>query len=191
MDKIQISRIDESGFYLEPVLVTQNEIDRHLNEEDEFTLGSVVIDGVQEGLHQPKWDGVSWVEGKADTELLEQAKQSKLDELDQACNIAILQGFDYTINNVSYRFSLSLSAQSNLQETGEMFKEGKITSEKWTVLNNETGQIERVELDQATFESMRDVARSVVRDNVSKLRDTLEPQVEAATTTEEVKAIAW
>jgi len=191
--KIQISQIDQNGFFVEPILTTQDEIDRHLDADNDFTLGNVVIDKVPQGLHQPKWDSTNekWVEGKPSDDLLKEAKKAKIAELDQACSATILQGFDHTINSTSYHFSLSIPAQMNISGTDSMFKDGATTSENWTVVNNSTGEVERISLDETTFNEVRDIARSVIRDNVSKLRDTLEPQVEDATTVSEVKDIVW
>jgi len=122
---------------------------------------------------------------------LEEAQDLKMTELDADCTKEIVKGFDYTVNGTSYHFSLSLNAQSNFKEVGDMFKEGKTTSEKWTVLNNETGEIERITLDEATFTAVRDAGRPIVRDNISKFRDDLQPKVEACTSVDEVKAIKW
>lgn len=129
---------------------------------------------------------------------LDKLKQAKIDQLDYLCSQTILKGFQYTVNGVLYHFSLSLVAQSNMQETGDMFNEGVITSENWTALNTSTGKIERVLLDELTFNDVRNAGRKVVRDNVSRFRDVLEPQVHAVTITTtledaltEVKAITW
>lgn len=122
---------------------------------------------------------------------LQVAKDAKIAELDAACNAAILAGFDYTINGVSYRFSLSVFAQINFRETDASFKDGSITSETWTVVNNTNGKVERVTLDQATFNGAKNAGKTVVRDNISRLRDVLQLQVESAATQAEVEAVVW
>lgn len=86
-DKIQISRISEDGFYLEPVLVNRNrlEIEAYdtLIEEDgtetKFLKPDIVLDEVPEGLFTPKWSGTEWVEGKPleEIEAIKNAPQPK------------------------------------------------------------------------------------------------------------------
>lgn len=144
---------------------------------------------VMEQLKTPD-DKYKEIEANPDT-TLEELKKAKMEQLDYLCSVNIVKGFDFTINGESKHFSLSLVAQSNMQETGAMFRDGITTSEKWTVVDNATGKTERVDLDEATFNDVRNAGRVVVRDSVSKLRDTLEPQVHAATTVDEVKAITW
>lgn len=52
---IQVARIDENGFCIEPVVVQ--------NIED--LPDNLIPVGVPTGLYKPKWDGVAWVEGLA------------------------------------------------------------------------------------------------------------------------------
>jgi len=125
------------------------------------------------------------------TATLDQVKQAKINQLNYFCNKAILEGFDYTINNISYHFSLSMEAQANFTGTDAMFKEGLLTSVKWTVVNNATGLVERVELDKATFDLVKLEAFNTINLNISKFRDTLQTQVENATTIEEVQSVVW
>ena len=72
--QIQISRIDTNGFYIEPVLV---------KDDDVITDADLIEEPISEGLHQPKWTGAAWVEGKAEADLLEVAKANKIAELNQ------------------------------------------------------------------------------------------------------------
>jgi hypothetical protein len=122
---------------------------------------------------------------------LDELKSAKLAQLDEACSHVIVGGFDYTVNTVSYHFSCSLSAQANFQGTDTLFKDGTITSADWTVVNNATGNVERITLDNATFNAIKLEVFKHINSNVSKLRDTLQPQVDSATTKEEVDAIVW
>jgi hypothetical protein len=122
---------------------------------------------------------------------IDEVKSAKLAQLDEACSNAIVSGFDYTVNTVSYHFSCSLSAQANFQGTDTLFKDGTITQAEWTVVNNSTGAIERIILDNATFNAIKLEVFKHINSNVSKLRNTLQPQVDSATTKAEVDAIAW
>jgi len=125
------------------------------------------------------------------TATLQQVKDAKMAQLDYLCSQEIMQGFDYTIDSTSYRFSLSIKAQQNFTGTQNRFDKGKITQIEWTVLNNSNGNIERITLDQATFESITDVVFDTIDTNVQRLRNTLQPQVESATTVEEVESVEW
>jgi hypothetical protein len=59
----QINRVDATGLYVGPVIASDEQIARHLNQDDEFTLGMVVIDPISEGFYHPKWNGSEWIEG--------------------------------------------------------------------------------------------------------------------------------
>lgn len=123
-------------------------------------------------------------------------QQSKITDLEAKCNESILNGFDYTINSISYHFFLPITAQANFTGTQAQFKDAKITSVRWTVLNNTTGKFERIDIDAATFDILANQVFSYVDTNIRKLRDTLEPQVYAITPTApdaiaQVQAIVW
>jgi hypothetical protein len=122
---------------------------------------------------------------------LDEVKPAKLAQLDEACSIAIVGGFNYTIGTKNYLFSCSLSAQANFQGTDTLFKDGTITQAEWTVVNNSTGATERIILDNATFNAIKLEVFKHINSNVSKLRNTLQPQVDSATTKAEVDAIVW
>lgn len=125
------------------------------------------------------------------TATLDEVKDAKMAQLDEACNISIINGFNYTINSVSYHFSCSISAQANFQGTDTLFKDGVITEAEWTVANNSTGKIERIILDQTTFNTLKFEVFKHIDVNVKRLRNTLEPLVESATTNQEIDSIVW
>lgn len=118
-------------------------------------------------------------------------KAAKLAQLEESCDKSIVGGFDFTVNNVSYRFSCSVTAQANFQGTDTLFKDGLITEAEWTVVNNPTGAIERIILNQATFNQIKLQVFMHINSNVSKLRNTLQPQVDSALTNAEVDAVVW
>jgi hypothetical protein len=198
--------VDVDGLYKEPVLVDDSESGvseiyetpeptEAVPEPEPVVTGYRIAVQVPEGLYLPKWDSlaVAWVEGKVfdPAQVLADAKASKLAELDTLCNQTILAGFDYTISGISYHFYLPITAQSNFIGADSQFKAGKITSVRWTVLNNSTGTFERIDLDWATFGPIADMGYNLVDANIRKLRDTLEPQISAAATLDEVHAIVW
>jgi hypothetical protein len=184
----QVYKIDSEGFYVEPVI---------LSEGEELPSDCVEV-AIPEGLYKAKFDGTAFVEGLTQLEIdtlsgntLDQLKEKKINELDEACNLAIINGFDYTIDTVSYHFSCSLSAQANFQGTDTLFKDGAITQAEWTVVDNATGKIERILIDNATFNAIKLEVFKHINSNVSQFRNTLQPQVEDALTKEEVASIVW
>jgi hypothetical protein len=125
------------------------------------------------------------------TTTLADVQNAKMAQLTEVCNKSITDGFDFTINTVSYKFSCSLEAQSNFQGTDTLFKDGIITDTQWTVENNDNRKTERITLDQITFNSLKLEVFSHINTNISKLRNTLQPQVESTTSNQDVDAINW
>lgn len=58
----QVSRIDEDGYFLEPVVVEEGVV---LVDED------IVAVPVPEGFHRPQWDGEAWIEGMSSEDIEE------------------------------------------------------------------------------------------------------------------------
>jgi hypothetical protein len=74
----QVFKIDDDGFYVEPVIV-------YSNENGEYEIPSDCIEiPVPEGLYKPKWNGSEWVEGLSQEEIeaLKQQNQPQPSELD-------------------------------------------------------------------------------------------------------------
>jgi chloramphenicol O-acetyltransferase len=118
-------------------------------------------------------------------------KSAKMSQLEEACSSAITSGFDFTVGGTSYKFSCSLEAQANFQGADTLFKDGSITEAEWTVVNNANGKIERVALDIATFNSIKLQVFTHINSKISRLRNTLQPLVESATTNADVDAVVW
>jgi hypothetical protein len=118
-------------------------------------------------------------------------KSAKMSQLEEACSKAITNGFDFTVGGTSYKFSCSLEAQANFQGADTLFKDGSITEAEWTVVNNSNGKIERVALDMATFNSIKLQVFTHINSKISRLRNTLQPLVESATTNADVDAVVW
>ncbi|QPK89715.1 hypothetical protein IEN91_04500 [Bacillus velezensis] len=123
--------------------------------------------------------------------LLESAKTAKDEELNLACEESILQGFDFEVNGVMYHFSFDMEAQLNFQGAERAFVNGLTESIMWTVTNIETGQKERILITQELMTALSLEILSHKNRNISRYRDELGKQLEAATTVEEVKAIHW
>jgi hypothetical protein len=118
-------------------------------------------------------------------------KKLKLAQLQELCTKTITEGFDFTVNSISYRFSCSLEAQANFQGADTLFKDSLITQAEWTVLNNSNGKIERILLNKTTFDSIKLQVFTHINSNISRLRNTLQPQVEAALTNQDIDKVVW
>lgn len=126
-----------------------------------------------------------------DSQELKQRKSEKIGELEALCDASIIAGFDYEINGISYRFSCSLAAQANFQGTDTLFKDGLISQAEWTVTNNATGAVERIMFGQDVFNQLKLQVFIHINSNISKLRNDLQPLVEAAQSQSELDAIVW
>jgi hypothetical protein len=122
---------------------------------------------------------------------LEELKAAKVNQLDEACNLAIISGFEHVVNDINYLFSSSVTAQANFQGTDTLFKDGLITEAEWTVVNIETGKIERIIIDQIQFNEIKLKVFQHINSNISRFRNILQPQVEQALTKEEVEVVVW
>ncbi|PLR72335.1 hypothetical protein CYJ37_12325 [Bacillus sp. UMB0728] len=122
---------------------------------------------------------------------IEEMKIYKMAQLDEACNLSIIKGFIHPINGINYLFSCSLSAQANFQGSDALFKDGLITEAEWTVENIENGRIERILIDKEMFTSIKLHVFQHINDNISKLRNELQPMVEKAETAYEIDNINW
>ena len=66
---IQVHRIDENGFYLEPVLIEQGDV---VNDENIITVDP------PQGLYKPRWVEGEWTEGLTQDEIDKLTKPSEL-----------------------------------------------------------------------------------------------------------------
>jgi hypothetical protein len=129
---------------------------------------------------------------KSEELVLNRIKRAKDEELNNACNRAILAGFTHTIDNVTYWFSYDMEAQGNFRDAKEVLKDGIVTHINWTVREgNIDGNYTRVPIDLNIMNQLAVVILEHKEGNISRYRDTLLPLVTAATSVTEVKAIHW
>lgn len=69
-----VARIDAGGFFLEDLLL----------EDDEPIPPDAVENRPQEGFHRPRWTGSVWEEGKPAAEIVEEARPMKSQEMREA-----------------------------------------------------------------------------------------------------------
>lgn len=123
-------------------------------------------------------------------ELLKQAKERKLIELNAACGESILGRFVSTYKGDQYQFSYDAEAQSNFAKAGRAFDKGFMTSIGWTAYDM-AGNVVRLTLEPADFDIIFIDSLVHVNTNIARFRDELQPLVGAATTLEAVQAIVW
>jgi hypothetical protein len=96
----QVFKIDDQGFYIEPVIV----------KDDEELEENLIETPIPEGFYRPRWNGNEWVEGLTNEEIeqLKQQHQPQLSEVDllkqeneelkqrlEAAELAIIALMDY------------------------------------------------------------------------------------------------
>jgi hypothetical protein len=119
---------------------------------------------------------------------LDDIKQKKIDELDNACSDAILANFTATINGVDYEFANDMKAQSRFNGTGILFINNLITEVPWTAYQN--GIRTRITLTKDDFNTISLAALKHQNDNITKYSN-LYVQVMNATLTSEINQIKW
>lgn len=121
---------------------------------------------------------------------LDEAKEMKMKELRYNCEKTILGYFKATIDAVEYSFSNDMEAQSNFKDGMWALENNKATTVKWTAYDADWNVI-RLDLDLTKLNDVNVERLTHQQTQVSKFRDILQPQVEAATTISEVEAVAW
>lgn len=120
---------------------------------------------------------------------IEALREAKVNQLDKNCTDAINGRFTSIVNGVQYEFSYDSEAQSNFTKAGRAFDKALITSIPWTAYQN--GEVVRITLDEAAFDQVFADSLMHLNTKINQFRDTLEPKVKAATTKEQIDAIAW
>lgn len=126
---------------------------------------------------------------KADDVIVKIAKERKDIELNKACQKAIMDGFEHTINGKEYHFSYDTQAQINFGDSRQLLNDGIIEETPWTVTLN--GEYERIDINKSMMDELTEQIFFHKQRNISKYRDILMPKVEIAKTVEEVNAINW
>lgn len=130
-----------------------------------------------------------------DSALLDIKKQAKIRRLVDDCNKTILGRFSAMVNGVTYMFSCDMEAQANFEKLDKAFKDGTMaemgmTSIGWTAYDAD-GSVVRLDLTYELFRPVYINHLLHIQNNISKLRDFLEPLVANATTVEEIESITW
>lgn len=183
----QYWEIDKDGKIIENYFWSEKNLEEGIKE------GRIFVDTPwNEGMYEPRYNHTTkeWEEGKDASFILTTFKEMKKRELDQKCKEFIIQGFNHEINGILYHFSYDAEAQINFNDGSQVLNQGIITELMWTVYNPE-GQYERIPINK---ELMNEITNTIIlhkQGMISKYRDELLPQVEVATTLEEIENIVW
>ncbi|PGT10310.1 hypothetical protein COD03_21330 [Bacillus cereus] len=178
--------IDKEGYVIEHYLMSDRKIEMALSE------GRRIITFCwKESFYKPRFDDSmnDWIEGVNVDSILPIIKESKFNELNQACNKDISGYFDAPVGSETYTFSFDAEAQANFIGSLALFNEGLMTEVEWTAWKDDKAH--RVNLSKEQFMSVAFIAYREKDAKISKLRNVLQPRIEACTTIEEVKAISW
>ena len=126
---------------------------------------------------------------KSEDELLMEFKESKKQELSHACHNEIISSFETRIRGELYGFSYDIEAQTNMQETYQMFQNNVINEIKWSARSNK--EKVRVVLNKSEFEKVYYEGIKHKQALISKLKDNLEPLVDSTKSEEELDSINW
>lgn len=180
--------------YYEVNEVTGEIINVHIldSEVDIIPSNYVLGWGSDSGLHRPVYDFSigQWVESKTQDEFLKEAKEAKCIELSVLCKANILGRFTVTIDGMQYQFSCDQEAQMNFEKVDRAFEKGRSVEEPWTAYTIE-GEVVRLTLTPELFEPVYVAHLEHIRENIVRFRDELQPQVESATTIEELNNVVW
>ena len=121
--------------------------------------------------------------------ILENEKNRKKEELNIACNEAILDGFVYEVNGEKYKFSFDTEAQFNFQGAERILSKGLVGDISWTVKKDD--EYHRIKISKQTMDELMIVIFLHKDRNIRKYREMLIPMVENANTVEEVQSVTW
>jgi hypothetical protein len=182
----KVYKIDTNGFYVGDAILEDNE---------EIPSDCIEIP-FPDGLFLPaKLENGKWITTLSQDELnsilgytLDDLKQKKINELDEACKNAILGNFIVTLNETDYEFTYDMASQSRFNGVGILFINNLITEVPWTAYQN--GERVRVTLTKDDFNTISLAALAHQNDNVTKYSN-LYVQVMNANTSDELNQIKW
>lgn len=120
---------------------------------------------------------------------LESYRKQKDLELNNACNVAISNGFKHIINGEEYHFSFDTEAQLNYQGSERLLSADMVQAIDFTVFKN--GDYARIAIDKIEMQNLTMAILKHKVTNIAKYRDILLPLVQEATTKEEIENIQW
>lgn len=122
--------------------------------------------------------------------VLEVVRYMKLQDLKASCSETILGRFHSEVGGMEYLFSNDAEAQINFDKAMNAFEKQWMSQTFWTAYTLEK-ELVRVTLTPETFRPVYMSHLAHIQDNISKLRDVLQPQVEKAENAQEIHEIKW
>lgn len=120
-----------------------------------------------------------------------QAQLAKEEELAQASDEGIREGFEFEIKPKHIvRFPFDETAQKNFQGAMQLFDKGILQAIPWTVYNMED-EIERIMITKEMSDGLSIAAMLHTNSHISRFRDELMPKVNKAKTWKEVEQVIW
>ena len=126
---------------------------------------------------------------KSKDEILVDMRELKKQELSQVCHNDIISSFEVNIRGKTYGFSYDMEAQTNMQETYQMFQNNVIDEINWSARSNK--EKVRITLNKSEFERVYYEGIKHKQALISKLKDKLEPLVDSTKSKEELDSIHW
>lgn len=117
------------------------------------------------------------------------ARESRFSDLSLICENEIKGYFNAVIHGKEYSFSYDYEAQINFTGTMVLFNENAITEVEWTA--HREGIAERILLNKEDFITLSGLAFTHKNSRISKLRNSIQVQLENANSLEEIEAVAW
>ena len=113
-----VHRIDTNGMFIEDILL----------EDDELTPGDCVEVQAEPGFHHPQWDSVNkvWGEGKSEEYVLAHLKTLKIEQIKQAYEQNMLDGFASSCTGVYHIYDYSEESQKLWVEVFSSLQSGFI-----------------------------------------------------------------
>lgn len=172
----QVYKIDSNGFYVEPVIL----------QDDESTPGDCLEVIPPEGFVKLQWNGTQWVEGMDQAELLPIKKEAKKIELNANCDNTIMAGFSSNALGVAHTYSSLALDEIWFNATLHRFN----IDPNFTSVNYKTLDAGYLVHTKEQFMQVFIDGHSFGDSQITKLNN-LKTQVDSAQTVDEVESIVW
>lgn len=117
-------QFDSNGFYVEDVILSDNE----------EIPGDCTIIKPQNGLYKPQFVNSAWIEGKAQADILADAKAAKIAQLSASFDATMASGFTSSALGVSHTYPSDLQAMIFFNATMNRF----VNDSTFTSVNQKT-----------------------------------------------------
>lgn len=127
---------------------------------------------------------------KSSSEIFEEEKRAKKEQLSKGCQDAILGGFEVEIAGETYHFSYDREAQINYSERWQLFQNDMIEEISMTA-HTLNGEDVRFPVDREMFDKIYLASVEHKEDKIRKLREDLFPLVDNSKASKDLESISW